>query len=75
MRWIMSKLIIHNFSSVSDIDALEYVKKVITGGRISGQGEKKQYCYLTQFAVGDNLTIDVAAFLNDKSDSFNVSDG
>ena len=40
------KIIIH-YDGVSDVDALLYVKQVVSKGRISNDG--KQYCYCTLF--------------------------
>jgi len=40
------KIIIH-YDGVSDVDALMYVKQVVSKGRISNDG--KQYCYCTLF--------------------------
>ena len=40
------KIIIH-YDGVSDVDALMYVKHVVSKGRISNDG--KQYCYCTLF--------------------------
>lgn len=65
----MSKIIIHNNSSVSDDIALICVQKVINDGRISNEG--KQYCYATIFK---NPRVVVATRLNKSSDVFYVVD-
>lgn len=64
----MSKIIIHNQSKVSDIEALQAVQLVMKAGRISNDG--KQYCYYA--TTKDNLGI--SSFLNKKSDCFMVRD-
>lgn len=68
----MSKLIIENRSSASDIEALEAVKMVINGGRISNN--KTQYCYCSIWweKWGNKLIIET--HLNQKSDKFVISD-
>jgi hypothetical protein len=58
----MSRIIINNETSISDLEAMEYVKMVVLSGRISNGG----YCYLTTFKNG----ISVHATKNKKSDSF-----
>lgn len=64
----MSRIIIDNRSSLSDVDATLAVAKVIEQGRISN--DNKQYCYLTTFTNG----LVVATDLNKKSDKFIVID-
>jgi len=58
----MGKLIIDNQTDLEMQRILDYVKNVIQAGRISNYG--KQYCYLTKFADG----INISAYLNPKSD-------
>lgn len=65
----MGKLIIDNQSDVTDILALEMVKHVLHEGRISGTGDKAQYCYATTFQQGE---VCIYATLNKKSDKFLV---
>ena len=43
----MSKIIIHNESSVSDYEAIDYVRVVVGLGFMSGE---KQYCWHTGFS-------------------------
>ena len=64
----MSKLIIDNQSSFSDLDAIEAVYIVMKQGRTSNNG--KQYCYYTVFKSGEC----VASFLNKTSDRFVITD-
>lgn len=69
----MSRIIINNRSSASDINAIEMVQKVIEGGRISNDG--KQYCYLTVFNSADGKDSYKVTFdLRKSSDSFTVTD-
>lgn len=69
----MSRLIINNRSSAADLTALKMVESVIQDGRISGEGEKAQYCYLTVFNLSERKFA-VAATLNKQSDSFTITD-
>jgi hypothetical protein len=70
----MGRTIINNRSKAYDIQALKMVGEVIQGGRISGNGDKAQYCYASTFRFGiDKFT--VLATLNKNSDSFIVVDG
>ena len=63
----MGRIIINNRSDMSDIEALENVKKVMNAGRISN--DDKQYCYLTAFNKnGDEYHI--VTDLRKASDSF-----
>lgn len=45
----MSKLIIHNRTNLSDLEALLYVKEVVKDGKCSETGKGKQYCFVTTF--------------------------
>jgi hypothetical protein len=65
----VSKIIIQNDSTRSDIQALQYVISVIRGGRISDHG--KSYCYVSTFVDG----VVVGVMRNGKSDRFVVRDG
>ena len=47
----MSKLILHIFG-LPDAVALAYVQAVVDGGKVSGWGVRKQYCYHTVFHSG-----------------------
>lgn len=62
----MSKIIIHNRSSLDDVTALARVASVVNGGRISGES----YCYATTFTDGSAVT----AHRNANSDRFDVLD-
>ena len=66
----MRKIIIENRSlEVTDLQALDLVKQVMNGGRVSNDG--KQYCYLTTAMNGE---IHIATDLNKCSDRFIVYD-
>jgi hypothetical protein len=69
----MSKLIIENNSKIGDEEALLRVIEVVKMGRISGIGDKTQYCYHTRFACSYGFC-SVSAFLNKASDRFVISD-
>lgn len=62
----MNKVIIENRTDKTMVEAVSYVLSVMQAGRISGSGDKKQYCYTTLFKGG----IYVSAFLNKNSDRF-----
>ena len=64
----MSRIIIENRSSASDVEVVACVAQIIREGRISNNG--KQYAYGTRCG-GDGLqTIMVWTDLNKKSDRF-----
>ena len=62
----MSKIIIHNDTDMSDIEAMWYILEVLREGRVSNFG--KQDCYATRWSDG---TV-VLAGLNKNSDRFVV---
>jgi len=64
----VSRIIIENRSSKSDINALMNVISVIAGGKVSNNG--KQHCYCTTFSND----IMVFTFLNKGSERFVVTD-
>lgn len=63
----MNRIIINNKSDAGDLEAIEMVKYVVGGGRVSKNG--KQYCFLTIFSILSKF-YSVASFLNKKSDMF-----
>jgi hypothetical protein len=65
------KIIIENRSSLNIIHAIPFITEVILGGRVSGEGEKAQYCYHTFFP---GVGIHVSAYKNKASDRFVVYD-
>jgi hypothetical protein len=65
----MSKIIIDNRSSHSDVAVLGLVQRVVRRGRNSNNGT--QYCYLTRCLDAKAL---IATDLNKKSDRFIVMD-
>lgn len=69
----MSKMIIENRSKMADDEALLRVMVVVQGGRISGIGDKVQYCYATRMACSVGFCV-ISAFLNKGSDRFVVAD-
>jgi hypothetical protein len=44
-----SKYIIENYSDCSNVDIFECIANIISKGKISGAGDKNQYCYCTVF--------------------------
>jgi len=66
----MNKLIIHNRTQLTDLEAIVLVGKVITQGRISADG--KQYCYATGITLGDKKYM-ISTDLNKKSDRFVIT--
>lgn len=58
-----NKLIIENRTNKEMKEILPYVLDVVKMGKISGSGDKKQYCYHTSYS-----SIEVSAGLNKKSD-------
>lgn len=70
----MSKIIIeNNHETISDLIALECVMHVVSGGKISGSGDKAQYCYHSTFTIKpDGTKVQVAATKNKASDRFVV---
>ena len=70
----MSKIIIeNNHETISDIIALECVMHVVSDGKISGEGDKVQYCYHSTFTTKpDGVKVQVSAFKNKASDKFVV---
>lgn len=63
----MSKVIIDNRTNLPDDDAIRYALHVISGGRISGNGQ--HYCYATIWPNG----VCVYAQRNLRSDTFTVT--
>tara|TARA_R110000744_G_scaffold60794_4_gene125807 strand:- start:21724 stop:21936 length:213 start_codon:yes stop_codon:yes gene_type:complete len=66
----MSKLIIENRSSLTDINALEIATLHIKEGRISDNG--KAYCYLSIYGLGKQR-VAVSAKKNKTSDTLTIS--
>lgn len=70
----MGRVIIDNRSSQSDMVAVSACQKVMRNGRISGAGDKKQYCYATRVFTQDSPNLMVYASKNKCSDRFTVTD-
>ncbi len=70
----MGKLIIDNRSSLSDCSALSACMDVVKAGRISGEGDKKQYCYGTKVPMIGVTDLMIYADLNKQSDRLIVMD-
>ena len=52
----MSKIIIHNQTELSDVDAIQHVLYVIGKGKVSETKRGKQYCFATVFTSGIVVT-------------------
>ena len=52
-----NKLIIRNYTELSDIEVLGYVISVVKEGRVSKTGKGPQYCFHTTFK--DNIEVSV----------------
>jgi len=66
----MKRIIINYDDKMKEIDVVNFVKEVISSGRISGSKEKKQFCYATVF----NKKIGVYAKINKNlTDTFLVT--
>ena len=70
----MSKIIIENkHETISDLLALECVMQVVADGKISGKGDKAQYCYHSTFIIkSEGVKVEVSAYKNKASDKFVV---
>jgi len=49
MENLKNKLIIRNYTNLSDLEVLQLVYNVVKLGKISGSEERKQYCYTSIF--------------------------
>ena len=47
-----SKLIIRNYTNLSDLESLEYVIQVVKEGKVSYNWTGEQYCFATSFKSG-----------------------
>jgi hypothetical protein len=57
---IKNKLIIRNYTDLSDSKVLSLVLGVVEEGRVSETGKGKQYCFHTTFLVeGDKIEVSV----------------
>lgn len=52
MKSKLKRIIINNRSKETDYGCLELVLAVVGKGKISGTGDKKQYCYAVKFKSG-----------------------
>ena len=46
------KIIIHNYTDLSDFEVIDYIGRVICTGKISERNGLKQYCFVTIFKDG-----------------------
>ena len=57
MKNLNNKLIIRNYTELSDIEVLSYVISVVKEGRVSKTSKGPQYCFYTTFK--DNIEVSV----------------
>ena len=57
MKNLNNKLIIRNYTELSDMEVLSYVISVVKEGRVSKTGKGPQYCFHTTFK--DNIGVSV----------------
>lgn len=55
---LKNKLIIRNYTDLSDYECLEYVQSVINTGKISQNKGILQYCFVTTFKNGVVVSVD-----------------
>ncbi len=62
----MSKIIIDNRTELDDLIIIQAVERLVSHGKVSGQGEYKQYAYAMSFAL-DSGFYTMGCTLNRKS--------
>jgi len=50
-----TRIIIENRTNLSDAEAVQRALTVMRGGKVSGSGDRAQYCYCTTF--GDRVVV------------------
>lgn len=56
MKELTDKIIIHNYSDLSDYDMMLYIASVIGKGKISQTSQGEQYCFVTTFKKGITIS-------------------
>lgn len=56
MKELTDKIIIHNYSDLSDYDVMLYIASVIGKGKISQTSQGEQYCFVTTFKKGITIS-------------------
>ena len=51
-RKLKDKIIIHNYTDLSDYDVMLYVAGVIDAGKVSKTNQGEQYCFVTTYKSG-----------------------
>jgi len=64
-------MILKNESRLSDLDAMDRIRTVIAGGRVSVDNNQPSYCFITKWA--DGITV-WAMRLKSGTDKFGVLD-
>ena len=52
----MSKMIIHNLTSLSDLETLKMCTSVVDMGKVSKGTYGEQYCFVSTFRTGHHLS-------------------
>lgn len=53
------KIIIHNYTNLSDLEVLDYISRVVANGFLSKTNKNgKQYCFITTFKAGYVVSCD-----------------
>lgn len=53
------KIIIHNYTNLSDLEVLDYISRVVANGFLSKTNKNgKQYCFITTFKTGYVVSCD-----------------
>ena len=68
-----NKLIIRNYTELSDMEVLSYVISVVKEGRVSKTGKGPQYCFHTTFK--DNIEVSVVKSGKDTETFYVFKDG
>lgn len=56
MKNLKDKIIIHNYSDLSDYDIMLYIASVISQRKISKTSQGEQYCFVTIFKHGITIS-------------------
>lgn len=56
MKELTDKIIIHNYSDLSDYEVLLYIAGVVDGGKVSKTSQGEQYCFVTTYKSGITIS-------------------
>lgn len=58
-KQMKNKIIIHNYTDLSDLEVLDYIIRVVANGFLSETNKNgKQYCFITTFETGYAVSCD-----------------